>query len=298
MSTQKVQFKIMNKFTKQQIIDSLISLGVKQGDVLFLAADLLRVGYFSKNRSQTLSDWIDILLACVGNSGTLIIPSYTKTFKRFKKNNNIIFSNTVDSSSGPLSQAILNHPSSYRSSHPTNSCVGIGKYAEYILQDHDVNSTSYYPYGKIVELGGKNLMIGALNSKHLSPMAIHYAQEVLGLTNKHYLSNILQTYYIGNDGSKHLFTRKGVGGCTAGGYKSYGHHIINDALNIGFVGNSKSALIPCRESFNIFYQIYMCDKKLLACDDPMCPTCQGSPIHFNLFFWMKFLVNKVFRLRS
>ena len=79
------------KLSKESLILDLKKLGIENGDILFLAADLMRVGYFNSNRSKTLSDWIDILVDCVGDTGTIIIPSYTDSFLRFKENKKVIW---------------------------------------------------------------------------------------------------------------------------------------------------------------------------------------------------------------
>ena len=71
---------MIKKITKLELVSEIKSLGVETGDVVFLAADLMRVGYFNVNRQRTLSDWVEILIESVGPEGTLIIPSYTESF--------------------------------------------------------------------------------------------------------------------------------------------------------------------------------------------------------------------------
>ena len=83
------------KVSKEKIIFDLGSLGLKKGDVIFIAADLFHIGYFNKSREQTYKDWVEILTTCVGEEGTIILPSYTDTSVRFKKNKNVVFDVSV-----------------------------------------------------------------------------------------------------------------------------------------------------------------------------------------------------------
>jgi aminoglycoside 3-N-acetyltransferase len=277
------------KLTKAEIVLQLKNIGVKSGDVIFLAADLLRVGYFNKNREQTLVDWVDALKESVGNDGTLVIPAYTKTFFIWKKDAGIFFNEFSPTTSGSLSAAFQNYPSVKRSKHPTNSCFAIGNSAEYILDGHDEMATSYLPYSRIIELGGKNLMIGAFSDVRLAPMAMHFAQEYIGFSKRHWAAGLLQTYFIDQQGAIRLFTRHDVGGCTAGGYKVIGHHLIANAINFGKVGGASAALIDCSKSMEIFVNVLKNNPGLVRCDNQLCPDCYGSPIKLHLMFWFRFI---------
>lgn len=62
--------KIREQISKGRIFEQIVSLGVKPGDIVFLSADLLRVGYYSQSQEKTYTDWIDILTEAVGDSGT------------------------------------------------------------------------------------------------------------------------------------------------------------------------------------------------------------------------------------
>jgi aminoglycoside 3-N-acetyltransferase len=283
----------VKKLDQQKIKIQLRQLGLIEGDVIFIAADLMRVGYFNKNRDQTLDDWMKILLEVVGRDGTLVIPAFTKFFYRFKKDKNIIFDSTSETTSGALSAAFQKNPNVLRSKHPTNSCFAIGKMANYIVDGHDEKSTSYTPFMRVVELQGKNLMIGALSDERLSPMTIHCAQEYLGITKQHCLAGLLQTYYTTPARTTELFTRWDIGGCTAGGFKTLGHHIIGDAMSLGKVGNATAAYIDCKKSFEIFVKILREEPNLLRCKDKTCTTCYGSPIKKHPIFWLKKVLTKL-----
>lgn len=286
-----------SKISKTQIEEEIKALDIKEGDTLFLAADLLKVGYFSTDKYATFKDWVDILLRIVGDSGTLVVPSYTESFPFFSKNSKILFNENTATTSGSLSQAFQMYPGVLRSKHPTNSCFAIGKHAKFILEGHDEKSTSYLPYKKVIELKGKNLMLGTIEDASLAPMAMHFAQESLGLTKKHCLAGVLQSFYYDACGNLKIFTRRDVGGCSSGGNKAIGAHIVERAVIFGKVGRALSANIDCQKSFKIFERLLVKNPKAVKCDNIYgCSSCYGSPIHRHPLFWIRKIATKVYKL--
>ena len=283
----------MSKINSEKIKSQLRDLGIKRGDVVFLAADLKRVGLFLQDRASTLNLWTEILMDSVGANGTIVIPAYTNSFFRHRKDAGCIFHKHAESTSGALSKAFFDHPQITRSSHPTNSCLAIGQHADFILEGHNELASSYLPYQRIVELGGKNLMLGCFSDRTLSPMALHAAQENLGLTSKNWKRGLTQSYYRDAQGDVRIFTRKDHGGCTAFGYKVIGHHVVNNAISIGKIGWGLSAYIDCQKSFRIFIDIYKSDPYFLKCENRKCPDCWGSPVARHPYFWSKAIFSKL-----
>lgn len=138
-------------------------------------------------------------------------------------------------------------------------------------------------------------MLGAFSDYRLAPMAMHGAQEALGTTSRHWAAGLIQTYYRDSDGRLALFTRRDVGGCTAGGYKAIGHHVIEGAIDFGVVGRSLSAYIDCRRSYDIYKKILILSPNFLQCDNTNCPTCYGSPMVRHPLFWTRKLGNRLYR---
>ncbi|MFT6193217.1 MAG: aminoglycoside N3'-acetyltransferase [Cognaticolwellia sp.] len=287
------------KITKESIIESLIDLGIKKGDILFLSADLMRIGYFNKNIDTTLKDWVEILQSVVGKDGTLIIPSNTTSFSRFKKSKDIVFTPDSAPNSGSLSTAFYLYADVIRSTHPTNSCFGIGPKAEFILDGHDEKSLSYSIYGKIIELGGKNLMLGTVEDNRNSPMPFHFCQEVLGHTRSHPLANLQQTYFINSKNNKTLFTRKDVGGCTGGAINTFGEHIAQKAIKFGPIGKSLSALVDTKKSSVVLMNIFNERPYLIKCNNKDCLSCYGRYIYngFGVIkFYSKYIPQLVYKI--
>jgi aminoglycoside 3-N-acetyltransferase len=276
------------KLSKETLIQQIESLGVIKGDVVFLTADLLRIGYFRSNVEETLKDWVEILQAVIGIEGTLVIPAYTDTFFRFSSRKEVLFTRNAETTSGALSKAILKYGSPLRSAHPTNSCLAAGPQAQYILQGHDESASSYLPYARVMELGGKNLILGI--DEINGTMAFHCVQEHLGHTRKHPYSGLYQSFYLDSEGNKKLFTRLDFGGCTSGVFKTYGSHITANAIRVGTVGRSVSACIDVKKSFNILKHILQNSPALIQCANPLCTSCRGRFVYNRwgvLLFWPK-----------
>lgn len=288
---------MINKVTIDNILKELSDLGVKQGDTLFLSADLMKVGYFNKTSEQTLKDWVTILIEAVGEEGTLIVPANTNSFSRFRKDKSLIFREDTPPDAGSLSTAFYKYASVIRSRHPTNSCFGWGKHAKHILSEHDEKSGAYSVYGKIIGLNGKNLMLGTASDNKNCPMPFHYVQELLGHTATHPSSKLRQCYYEDQNGEIRLFSRRDVGGCTSGGMNTYGRHIIARAINFAKVGKSISALVDTRRSFDVLMDIFTNRPSLIRCDNKYCFSCYGRFVYngFGVFPFYLRVLPRLFR---
>ena len=277
------------------IIEQIHHLGIANGDIVFLTADLLRVGFYEKNPETTYRLWIDILIEIVGESGTLVIPAYSNFFSKYFPDPNCIFDLKSPTISGSLSIAFSKYPNVKRSSHPTNSCFAIGPHSEYILQGHDHLSSSYLPYHRVIELNGKQLFLGSIRDSKQGPMTIHAVQEVLGLTRKAWQRGLFQCYYFDNSGSRKIFSRMDFGGCTGFGYKTIGHHFISDAITFGPVGRSFSACVDCKKSYNLMLDLFLTNKELLKCDDLYCSDCYQNRILKRYKYIYSILLKRVIK---
>lgn len=283
--------------TINQILDQIRQLGILEEDVLFISADLLKVGYFNRSAEQTYQDWVDIFHSLIGSKGTFVIPAYTPTFSRFRKDRGIIFDIDAEPSAGALSKALHQFARPARSLHPTNSCFAVGPMADYILRGHDHTASSYLPYHRVRELKGKNLMLGTLD-KNNGPMAFHLVQETLGHTATHPSNYLRQTYFKDPATSElRLYTRKDVGGCTRGLYNLTGRHLIENAMTVGFVGKGLSACLDIGKSAEIIEDVLLNNPRLIRCGHQDCVSCYGRFVYNGLAalpFWPKKILSKVF----
>ena len=261
--------------SKADITAQLRALGLEQGDTIFVSADLLRVGYFNKDQVTTLRDWVDIFTSLLGDEGTIVVPTYSPSFFRFFQKYDFVFTPDSDSDSGGLARAYLNHaPGAIRGRHPTNSCTSLGARAEEIAAADGPEFPKYNPYAKVVEFGGKNLMLGTVDERNC-PFTFHHVQELLGHTRGHPLAGLLETTYIDRSGVKRKYIMRELGGCTAGIHKSWGCHLAAGAVEFGRVGRSLSAIVDARKSTEVLRRILTQTPHLVRCDDRSCISCYG-----------------------
>ena len=179
---------------KQDIISQIRDLGLAKGDTVFVSSDLLRVGYFNKDQVTTLCDWIEIFDELLGDKGTIVVPTYSPSFLRFIQKYDFVFTAESDSDSGGLARAYIHHAKgAVRGRHPTNSCTSRGAHAETIAASDGPEFPKYNPYAKVVELGGKNLMLGTVDERNC-PFTYHHVQELLGQTRGHPFSGFLEDH--------------------------------------------------------------------------------------------------------
>jgi aminoglycoside N3'-acetyltransferase len=268
----------MNK-KLEGISHQIRNLGVQDGDLLFVSADLLRVGYFRSNTEETLKDWIELLTTLVGTNGTIILPSYSEVTLRYKKHSEFVFTAESLSNSGSLVNGFIKYgPNIIRSTHPAMSCIGFGPLAPKILQEHTGDSAAYLPYEIITKMKGKNLMLGTVDSKNC-PMTFHLAQQHLGHTLSHPLCGLLKTRFKDEHGDMRTHILRDLGGCTRGVYKQWVKIIEAGAVKFGNVGRTVSALVDCDASYDVMVRVLEEHPRTIRCDDYYCLSCRGRVIY-------------------
>jgi len=274
-------------YSLEKLKNDLETLGIKKGDTLLIRSDLGAIG---KLETKKREDYINFMLEAVGEEGTIVGLSFTGGFF-IKKNKNIVFDGTNKSYTGAFANTMLAHPKAVRSTHPTNSYVAIGKNANYILENHDENSGAYEPIRKIVELGGKMILIGCVES---SPgfTTTHLAEVDLGLHKLIIFPTLNGAYYKKDDEIK-LFKRKDLGSCSSTFYRFYGHYVKNELLQQGYIGNAYSILIDAKKAFEQDLNILKANPKITLCDNPKCMLCRARRWD-NLIDMPMFIVRNIF----
>jgi aminoglycoside N3'-acetyltransferase len=253
----------------EKLKTDLENIGIKKNDTLLVRADLGAIG---KIETKKREDYIKFLLDVVGENGTIVGLSFTSGFF-VKKNKNIIFDGANKSYTGAFANTMLKNPKAIRSTHPTNSYVAIGKNANYILKNHDETSGAYEPIRKIVELNGKMILIGCVES---SPgfTTTHLAEVDLGL-HKRIIFPTLNGAYYKSDYEVKLFKRKDLGGCSSTFYKFYGYYVKNELLQQGYVGNAYSVMIDAKKAFDLDIEILQNNPKITICENSSCGLCRA-----------------------
>lgn len=284
----------MSEITIESVKGDLFNLGIKEGDVVFLTIDLLKVGLFVKNRKVTLNAWVELLIDTVGDKGCVVLASYTRMFFRFKKNKEIIFNRTALTTSGSLPKFLVSDKRAKRSTHPTMSCIGIGFGLEDIFKNHDHNAKSYSVFKELLEKKAKFLMVGTLDKKN-APQALHYAQELLGHTLQSPMKNLFQTYFENKQNELEIFTYKDLGGCSRGAYRLFGPLIVNEIVEFGKVGNARSAIMDGRKCLEVVLEELKKDRRVILCDNKDCIQCFGQ-FRTNGIRVIPFYLRKVLQL--
>lgn len=279
-------------YSVENLKNDLNNLDIQKGDTVLIRADLAAIGKLaSKNRQ----DYINFMLEAVGEEGTIVGLSFTSGFF-IKKNKNIVFDGTNKSYTGAFANEMLKHSRSIRSTHPTNSYVAIGKNAKYILDGHDENSGAYEPIRKIVELGGKMVLIGCVKS---SPgfTTTHLAEVDLGLHKRIIFPSLNMVYYR-KDNEIKLFKRKDMGSCSSTFYRFYGYYVKNELLTQGYVGNAYSIAIDAKKAFELDLEILKNNPKITICDNDNCILCRArrwDNLKDMPMYVIKFIIPKIFK---
>jgi len=257
--------------TKDDLIADFKSLGITCGDIMFIRADLGAV--IGAGRVPNFANtFIDALSSVVGEEGTIIALSSTKC--SLWPNKKTPFKVDTLTYAGALPQKMLKLPGSKRSRHPTCSFVAIGKSAEFLTTDHGPDSPAYEPLRKIIELGGKMVLVGCVYSNPGFTTA-HLAEFDLGMTKKLIFPSIFSCYYENADGEVKLFRRRDPGLCSNSYSKFYSYYTTAGILRSGLVGNAYSILVPAKEAYSIEKQILRNDSKFNICSNPACFVCNA-----------------------
>ena len=187
----------MRPVTKHDIISAVRNVGLKEGSTVMVHTSLSRIGYVCGG-AQTV---IEALIEVVGHEGTLMMP--TQSWKNLDPKDgvhgdieeeywDIIRENwpaydkriTPTNTMGAVSEMFRSWPGTVRSDHPARSVAAWGKYAEYLVEDHDLSNVfgEGSPVGKLYELNGEVLLIGVGYDKNTS---LHLADARADYPGKH-----------------------------------------------------------------------------------------------------------------
>lgn len=281
-----------NRISKAELIRDFQNLGIQSGDVVLIRASLGAVGKISGGAEA----FVDALSDVVGTDGTIVSLAFTDS--SFIKNPKIedAFDLKKKSYAGALPNTMISRTGALRSRHPTCSYVAIGKHARYIIEDHDEHSPAYEPIRKIVELNGKNVLVGCVAA---SPgfTTTHLAESDLGhLKTLPVFPWLKKTYYYDKSGNLKLFLRKDPGLCSNSFYKFYSLYVKNGILKTGHIGGAYSIIAPAKECFEIERQTLSSDKKFNICGSKDCWTCNAGRwdrIHHAPMFIFRKLFKKL-----
>ena len=149
-------------------------------------------------------------------------------------------------------QIVLDHPYPFEAGIPRIPCRAWAKRDE-IARGHDENETAFYPLKKLIELGGKLLLVGCVE---FSPgfSTVHRVQEDLGLADKTLMSR--KRICAVQDGDHvRWFERRDISGCSAGFGKFYSRYEAAGILRSGPVGGAYSIFADAAAAYRVEHAI-------------------------------------------
>ncbi len=194
--------------TRTSLAADLRALGVEPGDVLMVHAALRSVGPVVSGADAIIAALRD----AIGSDGTLMVYTdweadmwggHTWTLDEGKETLALTVIQPVEATrehvlpfdpassrairdNGALMELVRTLPGARRSANPGASCAAIGRRAEWLTSDHsiDYGYGEHSPFAKLVEVGGKVLMLGA-TSDHMT--LLHHAEHLADIPGKRVL---------------------------------------------------------------------------------------------------------------
>ena len=153
-------------------------LDIQVGDVVLVSSSLKKLLCTCRANGEVfdMSEFIDTITNVVGDSGTVLFPTYNWDFCK-----GVPFDyQDTPSQCGALSQAALNHPGFIRTHHPIYSFATWGRDQDYLMSLTNSDSfSSDSPFEYLYKVYAKNLFIGIDYKLAMSP--VHYAEQVVGV---------------------------------------------------------------------------------------------------------------------
>lgn len=146
--------------TKSDIVRGIQELGLGKGHIVLVHSSMKSLGHVEGGPDAV----IDALLECLGESGTLLMPTFTGSPRDSKTTPPIFDVANTQSYTGLIPETFRKRPGVVRSLHPTHSVASFGPATDRYLQDHEKSPTPCgweTPFGRLIRDQGIVLFIGA-----------------------------------------------------------------------------------------------------------------------------------------
>ena len=184
-------------FSKKNFNNILTKLNIRKGDTVLVNSNILRIIMMTKGKTNAL-DLIEILKKKVTKKGTLIFPTYSWDFCKFKKFDYL----KTKSVCGSLSNFSLKDKEFIRSKNPIFSFSIYGKNKNKIANMSHTDCFSINsPFGYLIENNGKNLFI---DIDHKDANTFVHVVEQFYKVNYRYSKNFSGTYINKNKKKKKI----------------------------------------------------------------------------------------------
>lgn len=158
--------KLEDMVTKSQLVADLKKLGVSEGMDVMVHSSLRSIGEVAGGADTV----VDALLAAVGRSGTIMMPSFNH------RSAQVYNPMTTPTTNGAIPDAMWRRRTAERSVHATHPVAAIGPRARWYCEDHLTTGiwTPDSPIGRLIHSDGYILALGVT---HESSTAYHVAEE-------------------------------------------------------------------------------------------------------------------------
>ena len=270
------------------------SFGIKKGDVLYIRGNLAQIADPGETEGKLKDFFINALLESVGDEGTIVTAAYTRLYWPFQLTPDRVFTKSSKSYCGALPMLFLKHPDCIRSRHPSTSYVAIGSKAQYILGDHDENSTEFAPFEKLIALDAKIISFGC-DAGHAGLPIFHFVEEKLGLHVRSLLKGWGRVYYYDKEDKKKIFKNKSGTGCGGRTYSFFEHYAKAGCLTVSSIGRAIGVEGRISDLYQIDYQLIKGDHGQVCCDNPNCIRCnllvpQKKNVRLKFFLYRGWII--------
>ena len=200
---------------KNDLIKGLQDAGVKKGQSIMVHTSLKSLGFVCGGAQIV----IEALLECVGCEGTIMMP--TQSWKNLDPETGVHWEEpkewwqtirdnwpaydkdiTPTNTMGQVAEMFRRWPGAVRSNHPARSVAALGKYEQYLTENHDLSNIfgEDSPIDKLYKLDGYVLLIGVGYDKNTS---IHLADVRAEYPGKH---NVNESSAVMVDGKRKWVT--------------------------------------------------------------------------------------------
>ena len=172
--------------------DYASQMGIKKGDIVFVSSDskLMLFEAMQNGQKPELNDFIDGLIEQVGDSGTVIFPTYNWDFC-----GGVAFDyKNTESKTGSIGSIALKRGDFKRTKHPIYSFAVYGKYQKELCEMENIDSFGLdSPFAFFKEKNVKNYIID-VSLCHCFTFT-HFVEEHSGQVNYRFIKDFTSDYF-------------------------------------------------------------------------------------------------------
>lgn len=263
--------------TAAGLVASLREVGVREGDILVVHSSMSGLGYLQGGAETVLN----ALLEAVGETGTILAPSFTRPYISF--GGDIYTGNSryrpfdpkdiENIHTGALPKAMLHRPDMHRSAHATHSWVALGAQAKECTERQGMldNPTDVgCPLEEAMKRGGKVLFLGCTTD---SNTFLHYVETIADVP---YLTSALLRYKTDKGDLRTALIEKHLPGDRSFYRKGkYYEEAVERGLRIQThpYGMATLHLMDLQQLYDITMDMLKDDPLALLCKNPNCAWC-------------------------